>query len=120
MDLKTAPRGGFEIAGNVRARSTQLFNTRVRDLLGGNAVTTAAIRYGTDGIVRFSQLRLTAPRLRVTSWQGRYSPDGRIQLAAPATPQDYGPLGVDVAGPYSDERATPGPARHPLALGPAN
>src|SRR3546814_5596059 len=26
MDLKTAPRGGFEIAGNVRARSTQLFN----------------------------------------------------------------------------------------------
>src|SRR3546814_16607320 len=71
MDLKTAPRGGFEIAGNVRARSTQLFNTGVRDLLGGNAVTTAAIRYGTDGIVRFSQLRLTAPRLRVTSGQGR-------------------------------------------------
>src|SRR3546814_17677622 len=82
MDLKTAPRGGFEIAGNVRARSTQLFNTGVRDLLGGNAVTTAAIRYGTDGIVRFSQLRLTAPRLRVTSGQGSYSPDGRIQLAA--------------------------------------
>src|SRR3546814_205385 len=95
MDLKTAPRGGFEIAGNVRARSTQLFNTGVRDLLGGNAVTTAAIRYGTDGIVRFSQLRLTAPRLRVTSGQGSYSPDGRIQLAARATSQDYGPLGVE-------------------------
>src|SRR3546814_15313222 len=76
MDLKTAPRGGFEIAGNVRARSTQLFNTGVRDLLGGNAVTTAAIRYGTDGLVRFSQLRLTAPPLRVTTRQGRYSPHG--------------------------------------------
>src|SRR3546814_1479491 len=55
MDLKTAPRGGFEIAGHVRARSTRLFNTGVRDLLGGNAVTTANVRYGTDGVVRFSQ-----------------------------------------------------------------
>src|SRR3546814_117219 len=70
MDLKTAPRGGFEIAGHVRARSTRLFNTGVRDLLGGNAVTTANVRYGTDGVVRFSQLRLTAPLLRVTGGQG--------------------------------------------------
>src|SRR3546814_5838670 len=29
-DLKTAPRGGFEIVGTVRARSTRLFNSGVR------------------------------------------------------------------------------------------
>src|SRR5690606_25724043 len=45
MDLKTAPRGGWAIAGRVRARSTQLFNSGVRDLLGGNAVTSADVRY---------------------------------------------------------------------------
>src|SRR3546814_12577763 len=93
------------MAGHVRARATRLFNTGVRDLLGGNAVTTANVRYGTDGVVRFSQLRLTAPLLRVTGGQGSYSPDGRIRLAARATSRDYGPLGVEVAGTISDPRA---------------
>lgn len=120
MDLKTAPRGGFEIAGNVRARSTKLFNNGLRDLLGGNAVTTANVRYGTDGVVRFSNLRLTAPLLRVTGGQGSYSPDGRIQLSARANSTQYGPLGVEVAGTISDPRAVLRAERPGLGIGLAN
>src|SRR3546814_17048860 len=52
MDLKTAPRGGFEIAGNVRARSTQLFNTGVRDLLRGNPVRSEESSVGKEWVRR--------------------------------------------------------------------
>ncbi|PAL19604.1 translocation/assembly module TamB domain-containing protein [Sphingopyxis sp. GW247-27LB] len=120
MDLKTEPRGGWAIAGRVRARSTQLFNSGVRDLLGGNAVTSADVRYGTDGIVRFSNLRLSAPLLRVTGGQGSYAPDGRIRLAARAHSTDYGPLGVEVAGTISDPRAVLRAERPGLGIGLAN
>src|SRR3546814_17239133 len=108
------------MAGHVRARATRLFNTGVRDLLGGNAVTTANVRYGTDGVVRFSQLRLTAPLLRVTGGQGSYSPDGRIRLAARATSRDYGPLGVEVGGKNSDPPGIPRAERPGLGLGPVD
>ncbi|MDZ3831650.1 MAG: translocation/assembly module TamB domain-containing protein [Sphingopyxis sp.] len=120
VDLKTAPRGGFELAGRVRARSTRLFNSGVRDLLGGNAVATSDLRYGTDGIVRFSNLRLSAPRLRVTGGQGSYAPDGRVQLTARAQSTDYGPLGVQLAGTISDPRATLTAERPGLGIGLAN
>ncbi len=106
VDLETAPGGGFAIAGRVRARSTRLFNSGVRDLLGGNAVASSDIRYGTDGIVRFANLRLTAPRLSIVSGQGSYAPNGQVRLTARATSADYGPLGVELAGTISDPRAT--------------
>jgi len=116
-DLKTAPRGGFEIVGRVRARSTKLFNSSVRDFLGGNATASSDVRYGTDGIVRFSNLRLSAPRLRVTSGQGSYAPNGQIQLAARANSTDYGPVGVQLAGTISDPRAVVTAERPGLGIG---
>ncbi|HMN54928.1 MAG TPA: translocation/assembly module TamB domain-containing protein, partial [Sphingopyxis sp.] len=119
-DLKTAPRGGFEIVGKVRARSTRLFNSGVRDFLGGNAVASGDVRYGTDGIVRFANLRLAAPRLRVTGGQGSYSPDGQIKLAARAHSTDYGPVGVQLAGTISDPRAVVTADRPGLGIGLAN
>ncbi len=119
-DLKTAPRGGFEIVGKVRARSTKLFNSGVRDFLGGNAVASGDVRYGTDGITRFSNLRLSAPRLRVTGGQGSYAPNGQIRLAARAHSSDYGPVGVQVAGTISDPRAVVTADRPGLGIGLAN
>ncbi|MBD3745401.1 MAG: hypothetical protein IE932_04200, partial [Sphingopyxis terrae] len=120
VDLKRVGADGFEIAGRIRARSTRLFNSGVRDLLGGNAVATSDIRYGTDGVVRFANLRLTAPRLRVTSGQGSYAPGGQLQLVARANSVDYGPLGVEVAGTISDPRATLRAERPGLGIGLAN
>jgi translocation and assembly module TamB len=119
-DLKTAPRGGFEIVGRVRARSTRLFNSGVRDFLGGNATASSDVRYGTDGIVRFSGLRLSAPRLRVTGGQGSYAPNGQIRLSARANSTDYGPVGVQLAGTISDPRAVVTAERPGLGIGLAN
>ena len=119
-DLKTAPRGGFEIVGRVRARSTKLFNSGVRDFLGGNATASSDVRYGTDGIVRFANLRLSAPRLRVTGGQRSYAPNGQIRLTARANSTDYGPVGVELAGTISDPRAVVTAARPGLGIGLAN
>ncbi|WP_432770524.1 MAG: hypothetical protein HEQ22_07245 [Sphingopyxis sp.] len=119
-DLETAPGGGFAIAGRVRARSTQLFNSGVRDLLGGNATASSDVRYGTDGLIRFANLRLNAPRLRIVSGQGSYAPDGRVALTARAVSTDYGPLGVQLAGTISDPRATLTAERPGLGIGLAN
>ncbi|MFC3785754.1 translocation and assembly module TamB [Sphingopyxis italica] len=119
-DLKTAPRGGFEIVGNVRARSTRLFNSGVRDFLGGNATASSAVRYGTDGMIRFSSLRLSAPRLRVTGGQGSYAPNGQIRLTARANSTDYGPIGVQLAGTISDPRAVVTAEKPGLGIGLAN
>jgi translocation and assembly module TamB len=119
-DVKTAPRGGFEIAGRVRARSTRLFNSGVRDFLGGNATASGDVRYGTDGVVRFANLRLAAPRLRVTGGQGSYAPNGQIQISARASSTDYGPVGVQLAGTISDPRAVVTAERPGLGIGLAN
>jgi translocation and assembly module TamB len=119
-DVKTAPRGGFEIAGRVRARSTRLFNSGVRDFLGGNATASGDVRYGTDGVVRFANLRLAAPRLRVTGGQGSYAPNGQIQISARANSTDYGPVGVQLAGTISDPRAVVTAERPGLGIGLAN
>lgn len=119
-DLETAPNGGFAIAGRVRARSTQLFNSGARDLLGGNAVASSDVRYGTDGIVRFANLRMTSPLLRIVSGQGSYAPNGQVRLTARANSTDYGPLGVQLAGTISDPRATLTAERPGLGIGLAN
>jgi len=119
-DVKTAPRGGFEIVGRVRARSTRLFNSGVRDFLGGNATASGDVRYGTDGVVRFANLRLAAPRLRVTGGQGSYAPNGQIQISARANSTDYGPVGVQLAGTISDPRAVVTAERPGLGIGLAN
>ncbi|MBL9071332.1 MAG: translocation/assembly module TamB domain-containing protein [Sphingopyxis sp.] len=119
-DLKTAPRGGFEIAGRVRARSTRLFNSGVRDFLGGNATASSDVRYGTDGIIRFQNLRITAPRLRVSGGQGSYAPSGQINLTARANSTDYGPIGVQLAGTISDPQAVVTADRPGLGIGLAN
>ena len=104
-DVKTVPGGGFALVGRVRAQSTRLFNEGVRSFLGGNLIASSDVASGTDGIIRFSGLRLNAPLLRVTDGRGSYSPDGRIDLRAQGVSRQYGPVGVQVAGTVSNPRA---------------
>lgn len=120
MDLKTVGQSGFELVGNVRARSTQLFNSGVQNVLGGNAVASSAVRYGADGIIRFSNLRLNAPKMRVTSGQGSYNPNGQMRIIAQAQSVDYGPLAVEVTGTISNPRAVLKAEKPGLGIGLAN
>ncbi|MFC0203361.1 translocation/assembly module TamB domain-containing protein [Novosphingobium soli] len=119
MDLKTEAQG-FALQGTVRARSTRLLNESLQTYLGGNFAASTNVRYGSDGVVRFSGLRLTAPELRVTNGQGSWSPDGRLALAANGTSTRYGALGVRVTGTIENPDARVTAERPGLGIGLAN
>lgn len=119
VDLKTE-RDGFALAGKVRARSKALFNEGVRNFLGGNAVASSDVRYGSDGVIRFANLQLAAPLLRVNGGEGSYSPDGQIALRASAVSSQYGKVGVRVAGTISNPKAHVSADRPGLGIGLAN
>ncbi len=119
VDLKTVP-GGFALAGKVRARSTRLTNESVKEFLGGSMVASSSVAYGPDGIIRFSNLRLESPQLRVTGGGGTYVPGGRIVLNANAVHSQYGRVGVTLAGTLDNPQAHVF-AEHPgLGIGLAN
>ncbi|MDG6078048.1 hypothetical protein E3U23_02405 [Erythrobacter litoralis] len=119
IDLRTE-REGFAMAGRVRARSTSLFNEGVRDFLGGNAVAATDVRYGPDGVVRFANLSLNAPAVRITGGNGFYSPDGRLALNADGTTDAYGRVGVRVAGTITNPQAFVTAERPDFGIGLAN
>ncbi|MEW9855835.1 translocation/assembly module TamB domain-containing protein [Novosphingobium sp. M1R2S20] len=119
MDLK-AQASGYALQGTVRARSTRLLNETLQTYLGGNFVASSRVNYGSDGVVRFSGLRLEAPDLRIVGGSGAYSPDGRIVLNAQGTSDRYGRIGVRVAGTIADPNARITAERPDLGLGLAN
>ena len=89
---------GFELRGKVSTRSTRLFNKGVRDFIGGNLIASSFLAYGSDGVVRFSKLKMSAPQLRVFDGAGRYLPNGGIDLVASGYSRQYGPLGLKLGG----------------------
>lgn len=103
-DLKRTPQG-FALTGTVRARSTRLANPGLRDFLGGNLAGSSRIAYGTDGVFRFSQLRIAAPQLQVHDGHGSYVPGGAIDLSASGQSSRYGPLSLTVSGSLAKPRA---------------
>lgn len=119
IDLKTEAQG-FALAGKVRARSKRIDNAGVARFLGGQATASSNVRYGSDGVVRFSGLRLEAPLLRVTDGEGSYTPDGRIVLNARGVSRQYGAVGVRLAGTIANPNATVTAARPGLGIGLAN
>ncbi|MDL2352010.1 MAG: translocation/assembly module TamB domain-containing protein [Pseudomonadota bacterium] len=96
---------GLSLTGTVRARSTQLFNANVRDLLGGNAVGSSQLVYGPDGVIRFSRLRVSAPELQIFDGRGSYSSGGGIAITATGHSVRYGPLAIQLTGTLTKPRA---------------
>lgn len=119
MDLKSQG-SGFALQGTVRARSTRLLNDTLESYLGGNFAASTFVNYGSDGVVRFSNLRLAAPDLTVRGGRGSWSPDGRISLVANGTSERYGAIGVRVAGTISNPDARVTADRPDLGIGLAN
>ncbi|EIZ80150.1 hypothetical protein WSK_1183 [Novosphingobium sp. Rr 2-17] len=119
MKLKSEAQG-FALEGTVRARSTKLLNDSLQTYLGGNFAASSSVRYGADGVVRFSRVRLTAPELQVTNGQGSWSPDGRLSLAANGTSRQYGAIGVRVTGTIANPDAHVTAEKPGLGIGLAN
>lgn len=119
VDLES-DRRGFALEGKVRARSTKLLNPSLQQYLGGNFVASSDVRYGGDGMVRFADLRLEAPDLRVTGGSGSYALDGRIALNANGQSNRYGRIGMRLAGTFADPDAGVTAERPDLGVGLAN
>ncbi len=120
-NLVPGPNGGFGIKGRVVARTEQLFNSGVRDFLGGNAVVRADIGYSPEGVVTFGGLRLNAPQFRVTQGQGRFDPrTGAVAVTADAYSTQYGPVSARVAGTATAPVVVVRAARPGLGVGLAN
>jgi translocation and assembly module TamB len=90
--------GGFAVKGKVRIVTRKLTNASVQDQLGGNATITADVGYDLAGGASLRNLRLTAPKLKITRGDGFYRLDGRIGFKGAALSQAYGPVTVDVSG----------------------
>jgi translocation and assembly module TamB len=99
-DAKLVPGigGGFAVKGKVRIVTRSFTNASVRDQLGGNATITADVGYDLAGGASLRNLRMTAPKLRITRGDGFYRLDGKIGFKGAALSQDYGPVTVDVSG----------------------
>ena len=122
-DAKLVPgaKGGFGITGRVVAKTEQLFNTGVRNFLGGNAVVRADVGYSPEGIVTFGGLRLNAPQFRVTRGSGRFNPaNGAVAVEADGYSTQYGPVSARVAGTATAPVINIRAARPGLGVGLAN
>ena len=97
-NLVPGANGGWGIRGHVVARTSQIFNSGARNFLGGNAVVSTDLAYGTDGVITFTNLHMTAPQFKVVSGRGRYAPDGELLVDASAYSAKYGPMTAHVTG----------------------
>ncbi|MGB7406555.1 MAG: translocation/assembly module TamB domain-containing protein [Pacificimonas sp.] len=98
IELVTAPDGGFGVRGPVRLRTTRIDSDIIREFIGGQATVTGQLVSPGDGAYGIDNLRVTGPGLRA-SGEGRYTADGRLQLAMSGASEVQGPFAVRVDGP---------------------
>ncbi|HEY0114526.1 MAG TPA: translocation/assembly module TamB domain-containing protein, partial [Allosphingosinicella sp.] len=112
--------GGFGLQGRVSIRTRRIFNQSAVDLLGGNAVATARIGIAGDGVIRVGDVRVTAPRLRITEGGGVYYPDGRLALQLRGNSTAYGAISVTVGGTIAAPQVQLNVASPGFGIGLAN
>jgi translocation and assembly module TamB len=100
----TQSAAGFGLRGRVAARTRRITNETVQQLLGGTGTLSAGIVMDPSGVIHISNVRLSAPALRVTSGSGLYRPNGTLDIRLAGISRDYGPLGVRVSGAASTPR----------------
>lgn len=94
-------RGGFGIAGWVRAQTRQLESAALRQFLGGNALLTADIAYSPDSVASVHGLRVISPAFRMAGGEGSYAADGRIAFRATGNSAPYGPIALTASGSFT-------------------
>ena len=98
VNLVTVPSGGFGLQGRFGIVTVKLDNAGVADFLGGRAVIAGTISFDPKGVFRVQDLRVGAPKFRLSGGQGSYLPDGRIAFTAQGSSTQYGPLALAVSG----------------------
>lgn len=98
IGLKTQANGGFRLEGRVSARSTRLLNDGIAGFLGGNALISARVGYGSDGVATVDGLTIAAPAFRLADGRGSYDAKGQIAFAANASSDLYGPIRLSAKG----------------------
>lgn len=97
-----APHGTL-LTGTAKAWVRRLDNGFFNGLTGGLPVITTQLSRGPDRILRFSNLKLDAPSIRLTG-SGQRRADGTFQLTASGRQNTYGPLELTLDGQISRPR----------------
>ncbi|MBV9527787.1 MAG: translocation/assembly module TamB domain-containing protein [Sphingomonas sp.] len=107
-DLKVVPDPsgrGSRVVGVGKAWVRRLDNSVFRDLTGGLPSLSTNLERGPDGVLRFTNLQLFSPKLRL-SGSGARLRDGSFHVAAGGRQAKYGPLKLvldgDIAHPRID------------------
>jgi translocation and assembly module TamB len=102
-ELKAVPGPGgrgTRVIGRGQAWVRRLDNKFLASLAGGLPVVDTQLERGPDGILRLTNLRLSAPGVRLTA-NGIRRRDGSFQLTGQGSQQRYGPFRMDLDGPIS-------------------
>jgi len=99
-DLKVVPGPGghgSHVVGTAKAWVRRLDNSFFRELTGGLPSLTTNLERGNDGIVRFTNLQLYSPKLRLSGGGQRFR-DGTFHIVAAGHQAKYGPLKLVLDG----------------------
>ncbi|MEO5971849.1 MAG: translocation/assembly module TamB, partial [Sphingomicrobium sp.] len=99
-DLKIVPGPngeGSRVIGTAKAWVRRLDNSFFGELAGGLPRLETRLERGNDGIVRFTDMQLYAPALRL-SGSGQRNRDGTFHIVASGRQAKYGPLKIVLDG----------------------
>lgn len=120
LRVEPGPGGrGSRVVGTGRAQVRRLDNDFFRSLTGGLPRVEARLERGPDGILRFPELQLFSPKLRL-SGSGYRRKDGSFVIDATGRQAEYGPVRLHLDGPIARPRVELLLARPNEAMGLSN
>ena len=99
-DLHVVPgpnNKGSHVVGTAKAWVRRLDNSFFQSLTGGLPALTTNLERGNDGIVHFTNLQITSPRLRLSGAGQRFK-DGTFHITATGRQAKYGPVRMVLDG----------------------
>jgi translocation and assembly module TamB len=99
-DLHVVPgpdNKGSHVVGTAKAWVRRLDNSFFQSLTGGLPTLTTSLERGNDGIVHFTNLQISSPKLRL-SGAGERLKDGTFHITASGRQSKYGPLRLVLDG----------------------
>jgi len=120
LKVVPGPNGrGTRIVGRGEAWVRRLDNAFLKSLAGGLPTIETGLERGLDGIIRFNNLRLRAPAIRLQG-NGYRRKDGTFYFEGSGTQRQYGPVRLKLDGRIDRPRVELQLARPMPALGLSN